>query len=405
MDNKKIMNEFRKYMGKKHWRLNGWIVIWLTSALYLMITGNKVAESLERAYLAGAILFVMAAVHTYVRKYTRFYFSEMRDVKGPKLQVHADLEDVIRSLSFDPAAYFIILGKRLLPVQICSAVTFLLAGALKLITLEKALIIAVIYLAVPWIYLVLKAYELQWYMTHACGAGRRFLIGAVGAFADLCRILMMGISFLTVTFEIIGLLGSNQLLEGVNEQEAVRFSSNVGIWIVIIVVASIMLSLFASGAFDDANYSIWGKARRVIIAGLLAAFVLATGVYCYQLTHNHVKITETSVTVRRGGVDTVYGLDEIASYRIYCRSENLEMELCFRDGKTATLFGDATEETDAWNDKYYGDASYAAYLVDYLTMRGVRGTLEDREEIEDVMRGYDAELRKGFQHVVEVIGK
>jgi len=390
-------------MGKKHWRLNGWIVVWLTSVIYLMISGNKVAESLEGAYLAGAILFVMAAVHVYVRKYTRFYFSEMKDVKGPKLQVHSDLEDVIRSLSFDPAAYFIILGERLLPMQICSAATFLLAGALKLITLEKAFIIAVIYLMVPWIFLCLKAYGFQWYMTHACGVGRRFLIGAFGAFSDLCRILMMGISFLTFAFGIIGLLGSNQLMEGVNEQEAVRYSCNVGIWIVVVVVASILLSLFASGAFDDANYSIWGKARRVIIAGLVAAFALATGVYCYQLTHNHVKLTETSVTVRRGGVDTVYGLDEIASYRIYCRSENLEMELRFRDGKSATLFGDAAEETDAWNDKYYGDANYAAYLVDYLTKRGVRGTLEDQEKIEDGMRGYDAELKAGFAHVVDVI--
>lgn len=392
-------------MGKKHRRLNGWIVVWLTSAMYLMISGNRVAEALEGAYLGGAILFVMAAVHTYVRKYARFYFSEMRNVSGPKLQVHADLEDVIRSLSFDPAAYFIILGKRLLPMQIGSAAVFLLAGALRLITLEKAMIIAVIYLAVPWIFLCLKAYEFQWYLTHVCGAGRRFLIGAFGAFADLCRILMMGISFLTITFEIIGLLGSNQLMEGVNEQEAVRYSCNVGIWIVIIVVAPILLSLFASGAFDDANYGIWGKARRVIMAGLLAAFILATGVYCYQLTHNHVKLTETSVTVRRGGIDTVYGLDEIASYRIYCRSENLEVELHFRDGKSATLFGDAAEETDAWNDKFYGDANYAAYLIDYLTKHGIRGTLEDREEIEEVMRGYDAELRKGFQHVVEVIGK
>lgn len=390
-------------MGRKHWRLNGWIVTWLTSVLFLMISGNKVAESLEGTYVAGAILFVMAAVHTYVRKYTRFYFSEMKDVKGPKLRVHSDLEDVIRSLSFDPSAYFIILGKRLLPMQIGSAAVFLLTGALKLITLEKALIIAVIYLAVPWIFLFLKAYEFKWYMTHLCGVGRRFLIGAFGAFGDLCRILLMGIAFLSFSFGIMGFLGSNQLMEGVNEQEAVRFSSNVGIWIVIVVVASILLSLFASGAFDDANYSIWGKARRVIMAGLLAALILATGVYCYQLTHNHVKVTETSVTVRHGGVDTVYGFDEITSYRIYCRSESLEMELRFKDGKAATLFGDAAEETDAWNDKYYGDANYAAYLVDYLTKRGVRGTLEDREKIEDVMRGYDAELKAGFAHVVEVI--
>lgn len=400
-----VMNEFRKYMGKKHWRLNGWIVIWITSAAYLMSSGNKVAEALEGMYLVGAILFVMAAVHTYVRKYTRFYFSEMKDVKGPKLQVHSDLEDVIRSLSFDPAAYFILLGKRLLPMQIGSAAVFLLAGALKLITLEKALIIAAIYLAVPWIFLFLRAYELQWRMTHACGIGRRFLIGAFGAFADICRIMMMGISFLSLAFYIVGMLGSNQLMEGVSEQEAVRYSSNVGIWIVVVVVASILLSLFASGVFDDANYSIWGKARRVIVAGLLAAFVLATGVYCYQLTNNHVKLEETSVTVRRGGVDTVYGLDEITSYRIYCRSEALEMELQFRDGKSATLFGDAAEETDAWNEKYYGDANYAAYLVDYLARHGVQGTLEDQKEIEEVMRGYDAELKKGFEHVVEVMGK
>lgn len=407
METGKIMKEFRDYIGKKNGRMIGWLVTWITSVVFGMLAGNRI-DSLPagKLYGLGVIAFILAATHAYVRKYTRFYFSEMtkKGSDGLGLSVHNDMEDILQSMSFDPFAYCYLLGKGLLPLQLGSAAVLMIGVAIRMLSMGEALLLVSAYCMLPWLLLFIKALELHYCMTHACGFCFGLITGAAGAICDLARILMMGISFVWFALRIVGWLGTDRLLASADQGTAVRFGCDAGIMLASLIVMVVLLSFFASGLHYDATFNIWAKTRLWLIVLLLAGTVLSAGVILYQINYNHLRLEKDSITLRQGGNEKVYGLDEIESYRIFCKNDAMEMEVMFRDGEKTTLFKDFAEETEEWSKNFYGDANYASYLVDRLKEKGIVGSLEDKAKIEEGMKDYDQELKDAFEHITEVLG-
>ena len=107
--------------------------------------------------------------------------------------------------------------------------------------------------------------------------------------------------------------------------------------------------------------------------------------------------------VRKDGIEKTYGLEDIADYRIFCQNSALQMELSFQDGNKETLFKSISEDTEGWRETYYSDYNYVAHLVDSLLELGVTGTMEDKEQLEQIVSSYDQECMDGFEHFSEVL--
>ena len=407
MENKKIMDAFRRYVGKNNGNAYGWLITWFTSVLFLLFAGiKKTGAPIDKAYYAGVLAFLLADVTAYARRYTRFYFAEKttKEMEGMKAFMQKDLSDLLGTISFDPFTYFALLGKRLFPLQLCSAAIFLLFGMFHVLTLKDALVVAAAYLLIPCITLALRALELYHSMTRGNGIGRHFLAGVGESICNLARVIMVGIAFVCLILWMIDFFGITPVMAEVDENMAVRMCGGSVIAFVSSICAAVFLSFFASGMYYDATFSVWRKMRTRIVMALAVVLTLAVGYCCYGLRNDHVRLMEDSITVRRGGIDKVYGMNKIIQYRIFCQDDAIQMEVTFDDGEEVRLFSGISEETKEWSRRFYGDAVYVAYMVDRLRERGVVGKLEDQEKIENIMKNYDEELKEGFRHIVEVIG-
>ena len=172
------------------------------------------------------------------------------------------------------------------------------------------------------------------------------------------------------------------------------------------VVSCIGISLFFTDTDKELVVALWGKVRAGIIAALLVIMVVSIGMYCRAVTTGDlVKMTENSIMVRKDGIEKTYGLEDIADYRIFCQNSALQMELSFQDGNKETLFKSISEDTEGWRETYYSDYNYVAHLVDRLQELGVTGTMEDLEQLEQIVSSYDQECIDGFEHFSEVLAR
>lgn len=402
------MRKFRDYMARRNRSIHGWIVLWATALLlYLAKAGRGEPQAVEPAdwvFVAWASLILLIAAGEYVKKYTRFYGMNSTSFTGKTSQ--EELADVARSLSFDAGAYFTLLGKRLLPVQLFSQVVILTAGVVTKIRITRLVFFEVAIAMLPWLCLWMKQMELTRAMTRGRGAGEILLVSVFRVFATFFRVLLVGIAFVMFVFFLIDTFGIQPLLASIDQQDVVRFGFNGDFWMVIAVVAGVGISLLFTDTDKELVMTVYGKVRTGLLAVLLVSLVLSVSIYCHQTAAgDHVRLTKDAITVKKAGNEKNYGFDDVTGYRIYCQNEALQMELSFRDGTKETIFKGASEETEGWRNEYYGDANYADYLVDQFMERGVMGTLEDQEKLEKIISGYDKQIWDAYLHLEERLGK
>ena len=412
MKRQKVMNDFRSYMGKRNKSIYGWIVIWLTGIMLFLLMSEKYGKNdggrIGMAFVLGAGLLLLMATAEYVKKYTHFYGMESASGEAGFIgsPSHEDLTDIARVLSFDAGSYFFLLGKRLLTMQIVSEVAVLAIGLIARIQIAQLLVFLVMIALLPWAWLLVKRFQLERMMTRGYSVAEKFLIGFLKAIGTFARIILVGLSFVSFVLLVIGLCGTSKLLAGIDEQEAVRFSMNGGIWMIATLVSCIGISLFFTDTDKELVVALWGKVRAGIIAALLVIMVVSIGMYCRVVTTGDlVKMTENSIMVRKDGIEKTYGLEDIADYRIFCQNSALQMELSFQDGNKETLFKSISEDTEGWRETYYSDYNYVAHLVDGLLELGVTGTMEDQEQLEQIVSSYDQECKDGFEHFSEVLAR
>ena len=355
MKHQKVMNDFRSYMGKRNKSIYGWIVIWLTGIMLFLLMSEKYGKNdggrIGMAFVLGAGLLLLMATAEYVKKYTHFYGMESASGEAGFIgsPSHEDLTDVARVLSFDAGSYFFLLGKRLLPMQIVSEVIVLAIGLIARIQIAQLLVFLVMIALLPWAWLLVKRFQLERMMTRGYSVAEKFLIGFLKAIGTFARIILVGLSFVSFVLLVIELCGTSKLLAGIDEQEAVRFSMNGGIWMIATVVSCIGISLFFTDTDKELVVALWGKVRTGIIAALLVIMAVSITMYCRAVTTGDlVKMTENSFMVRKDGIEKTYGLEDIADYRIFCQNSALQMELSFQDGNKETLFKGISEVTDGW---------------------------------------------------------
>lgn len=106
------------------------------------------------------------------------------------------------------------------------------------------------------------------------------------------------------------------------------------------------------------------------------------------------EIGEDSFTVHRLGSVKLYSIDDVKSYEITEDSSNLKLKLFFKDNESISVFGQISTYTEAYGDKYNGDAEFTLELAKKLKAIGAEGKFD--EEAQSKLKGsyakYDEEL-------------
>lgn len=106
------------------------------------------------------------------------------------------------------------------------------------------------------------------------------------------------------------------------------------------------------------------------------------------------EIGEDSFTVHRLGSVKQYSIDDVKSYEITEDSSNLKLKLFFKDDESISVFGQISTYTEAYGDKYNGDAEFTLELAKKLKAMGAEGKFDEeaRSKLKGSYAKYDEEL-------------
>jgi hypothetical protein len=106
------------------------------------------------------------------------------------------------------------------------------------------------------------------------------------------------------------------------------------------------------------------------------------------------EIGEDSFTVHRLGSVKLYSIDDVKSYEITEDSSNLKLKLFFKDDESISVFGQISTYTEAYGDKYNGDAEFTLELAKKLKAMGAEGKFDEeaRSKLKGSYAKYDEEL-------------
>ena len=408
---KMIIENFRKYMGKSNRQLFGWIFTWITSVLMFCVTTKSESVTLEKLdgfNTAIAVMLLLIAVNMYIDKYSKFYGSKDMDrTEDLALLRNETVIEIMKSNSFNMGLYFKALYIKLVPIQIVSAVLLGVAGAFKVFPMTNAVIFIGVMLAVPGLMVMMRYLVADYELDHSFGLGRKVVYGLFNGIYSFARIFVVGVSFIMLGTLALALFSSNTVMKGIDDNVPVCFTSNTGIFMIIMFVAAILLCLFLTDTDKELLVSSWVKVRNVLMIVSIATLIVTAGIYTYVYKNSNVMLTENTITVNNYGTKTEYTLDDIESYRVYYKQgdDAMDMEVTFKDGHIETLFKGNSDSTNAWNDKYLSDYHYAYDIMCQLADRGIVGTIDDKDKIEKTVSGYDEKIYEAYHDMLRVVSE
>jgi hypothetical protein len=408
---KMIIESFRKYMGKSNRQLFGWIFTWITSVLMFCISTKSESvtfEKLDGFNTALAVILLLIAVNMYIDKYSKFYGSKDMDrTEDLALLRNESVTDIMKSHSFNMGLYFKALYIKLVPIQIASAVLLGVAGAFKVFPMTNAVIFVGVMLAAPGLMIFMRYLVADYELDHSFGLGRKIVYGLFKGIYSFARIFVVGVSFIMLGTLALAVFSSNTVMKGVDDSVPVSFTSNTGIFLIIMFVAAILLCLFLTDTDKELLVSSWVKVRNVLMIVSIATIIVTAAIYTYVYKNSNVMLTENSITVNNYGTKTEYTLDDIESYRVYYKQgdDAMDMEVTFKDGHVETLFKGNSDSTNAWSDKYLSDYHYAYDLMCKLADRGIVGTIDDKDKIEKTVSGYDERIYEAYHDMIRVVSE
>lgn len=405
MNNQEIMEKFRANVGELNRSLKGWMVLWGTAIVTILISGNVREDAMDGALrwmlFGAAILILCMATRRYLAKYAKIYCVE-EDPSDTAEITNVSFSDVMNCHAFDVATYYWILMRRLIPLMLISAVITALGLPLGLLEPAKAAIGTVAILTVPAVVIFLAWRYMAWSLSHA-GALNALEI-FMSAISTFVGIMVVGFAHVMIALKPVVMIEQHFLLRGMDESVPVAWGCNGGIFMMALVVIVVGLSLMVTDTIRMTVFAAWFKARKKIVAGLLIGLVLAAGALLFVMINKNVRITADTFTVREGMTEKVYGLDDVATYRVYDSMDTLAMEVTFSDGRKVSLFGSISEETKGWSEKYFSNYNYAAELMQKLMEKGIVGSMENQERLEKTVNGLDPKCQEGFRAMKEILG-
>lgn len=248
---------------------------------------------------------------------------------------------------------------------------------------------------VPVLYLRLTEYR----MTHEKnGISFRFFVGAAYFIFDIVTYLI-GIIIGAFAFLIITALIIDAFIE-IPQDRAVlyAFGSNNRAYMIVAMI-SMMLWIAFMLRNEIRKFKIGRLNFRI---ALFAAGVIATTLMIVYSCRNYVKIDDDSMISIEKGAETTYSFDDVTDFKIYCNSDSLALRVSLTDGKKLELLSDMTEESESWSDEYENYYHFTEAVAKKLREKGIEGSLDDVDELEDNVKDMDKEAKASFERIKEM---
>ena len=155
-----------------------------------------------------------------------------------------------------------------------------------------------------------------------------------------------------------------------------------------------------SGQVNRKGKTVLFRARMFLGAAVLVLMACSSVV----AARNYIQLTEETITVVRHGVSAAYRMEEITHLEVHAdESDSLALKVTFEDGSSQEILTGIFSTTDGYDELFYSDYNYGAWLVERLTSQGTACSLSDREILEREVKQLDPECREGFDRMVECI--
>ena len=404
METKAITEKLRVYIGKCNRQLFGWVITWIIGVLMFLTTdSDKTTLEKMNGFNAGlACMLIFLATQMYIDKYMRFFGTKDTDkIEDISLLRNESLTDIMRCHSFDMKLYFRSLFLRMIPIMAVSVAVLVQAGVFKLIRIENALIFAALVVFIPAVNILIRYFVAAYCMNHRLGLAIKIVFSIARGIYNFLRIFTVGVSAIMIDMLVLAILSSSLLMKGIDQNAVVRFESNTGFTMLIIIVGTMLFTLFITDTDKELLATRWVKFRNKLMVLTFMTVIIVGIAYVYLYLNNNVMLTEDSIMVNHFGEKTEYAIDDITGYRV-CYREDMDMDITFSDGRVENIFRDTCDDTDAWRAKYYSDYNYAAELMGKLSERGVKGTVDDEEMLLQSVSGYDKECRDGLDEMLKI---
>lgn len=411
MDNKEIIKNFKTYMEKMNkdwWRTP---LIWMVSFGMMIVSGGEeMSTFLNKTFrfnLIVALLLIAVSVKMYLERYTEFYggFYKDRADRLDASNTSFTIPDIMKYHSFDMAEYIGSVYKKIILLQIVTVGVTMGLMALKIVPFMVAGIYSLGILIIPVLTVFLYSAIAGYKMNHNTGLGFNVIMGLIRGVYSWIKVFAVGVAFVLIGLLIVAVCSSSKLMKGIDQSVPVRFSSDSSLYMIIYIIGLVGLSVFVTDVGKDIISVNWNRIKNKITA-LIAIVVLAAGVLiCYISLNENVRLEEDSITVTHKGKVVEYAFSDIDSYRIYDHDSSIQMELTFKDGSTAKLYRDNSDDTDGWTVRYHSDYLYTAYLAEKLDELGVKGSLEDAEKLGDSASMLGGDTLDSFNRIMAVAGR
>ena len=384
MSEKTIMKNFLHYMQKEHKFHMKWLLFWVCGMFTLMFNREIPSEMNKNAvidlnYIVAGILLALGFL-VFLRKYTELApaireKAAKNDPRTIETVMHTNLSDIVRSHAFDVKTYFCLIIEKFMIVQGVSVSIVMLTGAFKIISMSNALFYSGMIFFIPlaiwsWNMMLMDAAR-----RHKRGAAYSVFMTLWYFIETVGTVLVLTYTFVAFVLLISGLVQSNILLSGIDEQAVVKCVTDDWATPFLIILAFILVFFFS-----DNNQMIirikWTKIKKSIVAGIILVIiglVIIQGISCKK---DYLILGENSISVKHSEFEKKYSFDEIDSYNVYFKDSDIKMNVTFSDGRFEDIFYSSSTYTDGWGEKYSSDFQYAAELVDILIRKGVSGTIE-----------------------------
>lgn len=411
MNERTIMKNFLHYMQKEHKFHMKWLLFWIFGIFTLMFNQDVPSSmsknvAIDLHLIVAGILLALGSL-VFFRKYTELAptireKATQNDPRTIEIVMHTNLSEIVGSHAFDVKTYFCLMIERFMIVQVVSIAVVMLTGAFKVIPMSNALFYSGMILIIPlaiwnWEMVLMDAAR-----THKRGSAYSVFMTLWYFIETVGTVLVLAYTFIACVLLVSGLVQSNILLSGIDNQAIAKCVTNDFVTPVLILLAFILVFFFA-----DNNQMIirikWTKTKRSIVAGIIlaiAVLILIQGISCKK---DHLVLEENSISVKHDSFGKTYALDEIKDYKIYYKDSDIKMKVTFADGTTEDIFYSSSTYTDGWSERYSSDYQYMAELVDKLLVKGVKGSVE--ENVTNALNSKQVTVndKAYLEHVISVL--
>ena len=406
---KESITNLRKQIGIYNRSVWGYIVTWIIAMLVVLMIGNEpdvVAGSfMDRLQFILLSMLLMVMTNSYIAKYTKIYREKIGANKADDKQIGwlildcEDLLSVLKNHGFDVTAYYAELAKRFFPMIPVSIIIVFVFGMTNLVYRKAIPYVCTMFVLIPAIVFLIRYLKTFYEMTHRKGVPVKIVEELCKAIFGMMRLMAVGVSVILLLLLVSGILSGYVRMRGTVDTEPIRFSSDAGILIVGMMITAMIAAIYLTDMDRDMlRFPVVSKRKWGVILSV-GLCLLMIGAYAYIMENEYVKLTEDKIVVASRGDLREYGMDDIVGYRIYGTDE-FKMELTFTDGTKTNIFRSVSDDTTAWSDLYETDFQYAAGLSTLLKKRGITGTVDDLQKMENYVGTLDPICQDGFREII-----